>query len=51
LKCGAGEVSRRSVGLIVWEMKNCYRHSRNILQTIKSGKDNWIGHALRRTAF
>lgn len=31
LKCGAGEVSRRSVGPIVWEMKNCYRHSRNIL--------------------
>jgi hypothetical protein len=51
LKCGAGEVSRRSVGPIVWEIKNCCRHSWNIIQTIKSMKDNWIGRALRRDRF
>jgi hypothetical protein len=31
LKCGAVEVSRRSVGPIVREMRKPYRHSRNIL--------------------
>jgi hypothetical protein len=34
----------------VWEVKKCYRElrRREILQTIKRRKNNWIGHNLRR---
>ena len=51
LKCGAGEVWRRSVGPITWEMKKCYlrvNEQRNILHEIRKRKANWIGHFLRR---
>jgi hypothetical protein len=50
LKCGAGEGWRRSVGVIVLEMKKVLQRvkERNILQIIKRRKANWIGHILRR---
>jgi len=51
LKCGAGDGWRRSVGLIMWEMKKCYlrvNEQRNILHEIRKQKANWIGHILCR---
>jgi hypothetical protein len=48
LKCGARVEERISVGLIILEMKKCYRvkEERSILQTRQRGKANWIGHIL-----
>jgi hypothetical protein len=51
MKCGAGEGWKRSVGLIMCEMKKYYLESRNkgfILHEISKRKANWIGHILRR---
>jgi hypothetical protein len=50
LKCGAEGEWRRPVGLIMSEMKNCYRveKERNILHRIERRKANWIGHILCR---
>jgi len=49
LTCGAGEGWRRSVGPIVWNMKKYFTETlqRNIVQTRKNRKANWIGHILR----
>ena len=51
-KCGAGEGWRRSVGLILCEMKKCYmelKEDRKILSVIhvKRTKADGIGHVLR----
>jgi hypothetical protein len=43
LKCGARVGWKRSVGLIMWELKYC-------LESRNRGP-NWIGHILRRSCF
>jgi len=52
LRCGAAEGRRRSVGLIVWEMKTCYmelKEDRKILPVIheKRTEVDGIGRVLR----
>jgi hypothetical protein len=51
LKCGAGGGWKRSVGLIITEIKMYYLESRsreNIIHEIRKRKANWIGHILWR---
>ena len=50
LKCSAGGGWKRSVGLIMREMKKycLVKEQRNILHEIRKRKANWIGHILRR---
>jgi len=51
LKCGAGEGWRRTVGPIVWEMKEYYfrvKEQRNIVYEISKQKAKGIGHILWR---
>jgi hypothetical protein len=51
LKCGAGEVWRRSVGPICVrheEVLHRVKEERNIVHTIKRRKATWICHILRR---
>jgi hypothetical protein len=51
LKRGAEEGWRRSVGPIMWEELQRGKEVKNILQTIKKGKANWIGQSFVGTVF
>jgi hypothetical protein len=50
LKCGAEEGWRRSVGLIMWEIKKHFtvKEERNIIHAVKRRKADWIGCLLCR---